>query len=196
MITDQELFSNPRGKAARRLAQLRARRRELQRQQREALLERDAAEREHNQLTDRIDQAESHALAHDKPADTKTDKAKLIKTAKRVDELTAHADALDRAVITLAGEMAELAREHYDELLAEALDNHAAAADRIAVLIGQLHAELDTAKQAYTAAQALAANAGHHAATARLRATPSAERAVRDGGIPALVHDDDRALAA
>jgi chromosome segregation ATPase len=195
VITDTDLFAQPKSKPARRLAELRDRRRELQAQQRQAVLDLERTDREHSHITDQIQQAEARALAHGEPDTTKADKAELAKITKRLEQTAAHADALDRAVATLADEMVEVARYNYDELLGEAVDNHAAAADRAAAAIDALHAAHAEARAAFTAAQAVHLAAGHAERTAHLRATPNVEQIVKDGGLAPLVDDRDRAAA-
>jgi hypothetical protein len=113
VITDQQLFRTPRSQAARRLAELGDRRRQLQHQQRDALLAREQAKREHDQLAERIEHAKAIALAHGdtESANLKRNRAKLNKLATDIDKQRPHNVALDRAVAALADEMTALARD-------------------------------------------------------------------------------------
>jgi hypothetical protein len=192
----QQLFTAPRSKPARQLAELHARRRELQRQARDTELAVDQAQRDHDHLTDHIRQAEAHALAHAEPADTKSDRARLGKLERDLDKQRSHAAALDLAIDALADEQAELARDNYDELLGEAIDNHNAAVERAATAIADLDAAQAQARAAFAAAQSIHANAGHPERTAYLRAVPGIDTIVRDGGLAPLVDQRDHAAAA
>jgi hypothetical protein len=82
-------------------------------------------------------------------------------------------------------------RDHADELLQQQLDLHATAAERIDQLIAQLHAETETAHNAYIEAQQVLAAAGRNETTARLRVTPSIEAVVRAGGLEPLLDYHD-----
>jgi hypothetical protein len=87
-------------------------------------------------------------------------------------------------------------QQHADELVAEAISNHAASADRVALLISELHAELSNARQAYATAQAILTAAGEPQRTAYLRTVPSIEQTVKDGGLMSLIDHRDRLVAA
>ena len=106
------------------------------------------------------------------------------------------ADKLGRAVLALDGHAREIVRVHADELVAEAIAQHDAARARITELCADLDSQQSALRHSYVAVQSIMATAGRNAETSRMRVPPAIETLVREGGAPALLHPDDRVLAA
>ena len=106
------------------------------------------------------------------------------------------ADKLGRAVLALDGHAREIVRVHADELVAEAIAQHDAARARITELCADLDSQQSALRHSYVAVQSIMATAGRNAETARMRIPPALETLVRERGAPALLHPDDRVLAA
>jgi chromosome segregation ATPase len=191
-LVDQPLFAAPKGKAAKELAKLHERRRELQRQQRDALQARDSARAEHDLLDQQVKATQARALALDQPADTKRDQTRLARLADQVGKHDHTATALAAAITTIEGEIRQRAQAAYDELLDEAVGEHEQARQQVTEVLQLLAEAHARARAAYTAAQAVASNAGVMHITARMRAVPNLEQIVRDGGIDPLIHPHDR----
>jgi hypothetical protein len=195
-LVDQRLFVDPRGKAAKELAKLHERRRELQRQQRDALQARDSARAEHDRLDEQIKTREARALALDQPAATKRDRTRLVQLADQAADHDRTAAALGAAITMVEHEIRRCAHTAYDELLDEAIADHEQAREEITEALQSLTAAQARARAAYASAQAIAANAGVMHLTARMRVVPNLEQIVRDGGIDPLINPRDRDVIA
>lgn len=193
-----DLFTHPISQPAQQLARLGARRRELLAQERDALTALDAARAEHSRLQRVIADDEAKALAlGDEPAVPKGAHGKLDKLGQQVTEHTTSSDRLARAIVALDDEARRVTMTNAEELPSEAIAAHDQARERIADLVAELNEQQATLRSAYAAAQRILATAGQSARTARLRDVPSVEVIVRENGeVPALIHDDDRAIAA
>jgi polyhydroxyalkanoate synthesis regulator phasin len=196
MITDQELFDAPTGKPAKQIASLHERRLALQRRLREALIARDTAHAEHDRLDEQVKTTQARALALDQPANTKRDTTRLGQVADQAADHDRTVEALGAAIAAIEAEIRERAQAACDELLDEAVAEHEQAREQVTEALQSLAAAQGRARAAYTAAQAVAANAGVLHITARMRDVPNVERIVRGGGLePLIPHDRDRIAA-
>jgi len=195
-LVNQQLFAAPKGKAAKELAKLHERRRELQRQQRDALQARDSARAEHDRLDEQVKTTQARALALDQPAATKRDRTRLVQVADEAADHDRTAAALGAAITVIEDDIRRRAHTAYDELLDEAIANHDQARDEITEALQSVTAAQARARAAYASAQAIAANAGVMHLTARMRAVPNLEQIVRDGGIDPLLNPHDRDVIA
>jgi len=194
-LVDQPLFAVPKGKAAKEVDRLHKRRRELLLRQREELQGRDRARAEHERLDEQVKTTEALALAHDKPADTKRDQARLAKLADEVADRDHRATTLAAAIATIEGEVRRVAQAAYPELLDEAIADYDQARYQIDAALASLDAAQSRARGAYAAAQSISANAGDMAVTRGLRDVPNVEQLVSDGGLGPLINDRDRIAA-
>jgi hypothetical protein len=196
VIIDQPLFPVPRSKAAKEIAKLHDRRRELQHQERQALIARDSARAQHERLDEQVRSAEALALAHDKPASTKRDVARLGQLAHEVSDRDHRSTALGAAIVAIEGEIRKCAQANHDELMAKVMTDYDQARYQIDAALASLEAARARARGAYVAAQSLAANAGDMHVTRGLRdVPPTIEDIVRDGGLASLLPDHDHAIA-
>jgi hypothetical protein len=195
-LVDQPLFAVPKGKAAKEIANLHERRRELQHQQRQALIARDSARAQHERLDEQVKSAEALALAHDRPAKTGRDKTRLDKLADEVADRDHRATSLGAAIAAVEGEIRKRASADYLELIDETVGDYEQARYQISAALASLEAAQARARGAYVSVQSLAANAGDTQVTRSLRDTPSVEDIVRDGGLASLLPDHDHAIAA
>jgi hypothetical protein len=186
----------PKGQAAKEIGRLHDRRRDLQRRQRKALQARDSARDERDRLDEEVKATEARALALDQTANTKRDRTRLVKLADQAAEHDRSVTALDAALAAIEGEIRTRARGAYDELLDEAVADHEQAREQIIEALQLLGAARARARGAYTAAQAVAANAGAMHVTASLHDIPSIEGIVGDGGLEPLIHPHDRDVIA
>jgi hypothetical protein len=181
---------------AEKLNALHARKRELLTQQRQALLDQQNAEREHQHLDHAIQVAHDRALALGENAPTEQDATQLTNAAEKLDHATQQVEQLERIIDVINEEIRAVRRDNADELVGEQLVIHADAAERIEQLIGQLHDEIETARRCYVEAQTILAAAGRNTTTARLRVTPSIEAVIRAGGLEPLLDEHDARAAA
>jgi chromosome segregation ATPase len=194
-LVDQQLFATPKGRPAKEIAKLHERRRELQRKQRDALQARDSARAEHDRLDEQIKTTRARALAL-QPANTKRDTTRLGQVADQAADHDRTVEALGAAIAAIEAEIRERAQAACDELLDEAVAEHEQAREQVTEALQSLAAAQGRARAAYTAAQAVAANAGVLHITARMRDVPNVERIVRGGGLePLIPHDRDRIAA-
>jgi chromosome segregation ATPase len=168
-LIDQRLFTTPKSRASKQIGKLHDRRRELQRQQRDALLARDSARAEHDQLDELVKTTEARALALDQPKDTKRDRTRLAQLADQAADHDRTAAALSDAITAIEEEIRRVAQTAYDELLDEAITDHEQAREQITEALRSLTAAHARARGAYATAQAIAANAGVLHITARMR---------------------------
>jgi chromosome segregation ATPase len=190
------IFADPKSKPAKELARLDARRRTLLAQERDALSALEASQAEHDRLERVIRDGEAKALAFDKDDPSTKARPKLAKLAKDIDTWTSEADTLANAIVAIDEEARRVVMVHCDELVSEAIASHDAARQRIRELCAGLDTQAAALKAAYVQVQSVMAAAGRNAETARMRVPPSVETLAREGGAPALLHPDDRALVA
>jgi hypothetical protein len=151
-LVDQPLFAVPKGKAAKEIANLHERRREMQHQQRQALIARDSARAQHERLDEQVRSTEALALAHDKPANSKRDQTRLGKLADEVADRDHRATALGAAIVAIDGEIRQRAQASYDELIEEAVSDDEQARCQIEAALASLEAAHARARGAFIAA--------------------------------------------
>jgi hypothetical protein len=190
-----DLFPNPTSKPAQLLAEFAARRRELLAQERDELTRLDHAREDHTRLARVIAEGEARALALGETAPQAQASSKLDKLAKEIDTGTATSDRLGRAILTLDEEARRVTMTNADELVAEAVAIHDHARERVTQLIAELNEQQAALRAAYVAAQSVLSTAGRNTVTADLSVPPTTGMLVREGGAPALLRDEDRALA-
>jgi|RhiMethySRZTD1v2_1073278.scaffolds.fasta_scaffold122472_4 hypothetical protein len=115
---------------------------------------------------------------------------------KEVGAKREEADSLSRAVLAIDEHAREIVRVNADELVSEAIASHDAARQRITELVADLDSQQSALRHAYVQVQSIMAIAGRNAETSPMRVPSALETLVREGGAPALLHPDDRVLAA
>src|SRR5687767_14989842 len=114
-LTDQHLFDNPRMPTSRRLVELRARRIDLRRKQRQAVIAQRTARGELEQAQRAERQADGRATALDDRAGLKTAKARLTKATRAERQAAEEVAGLARAIDAIDAEMYRVAQAGYPE---------------------------------------------------------------------------------
>jgi chromosome segregation ATPase len=179
-----EFFTAPRGEAARRLAELRSRRRELLAERREAVSASEESRAELDAAGKALERAEARSLAFGE-ADAPAAKKALTRAKKAADEAAERDGRLGRAVQAVDDEMKAHAVEHLEEVIGELAEDHAAAAGRAEDAVRAMreaHAEL---LRVHRAAHALL-TAVDPPRNRSLRAPASLEAIVAEGAVAGL----------
>jgi chromosome segregation ATPase len=187
MIVDQELFPAPKSKPAKQLVKLRARRLDLQRRAREALLARDRAQTERDRLEQEVNAAEARALALERNTDTRSDRARLADLADEVEDHDRTHTAIVAGIDAVDDEIRRVARDEYASLLDEVVASHDHAREEIGQALELIADAHGRARSAYASAQALTANAGDLGQRVELRDVPPVEQIVAEGGLDPLI---------
>ncbi len=188
-LVDQQLFSDPRSEPARRLCELREIRRELQRQHREAVAQRQAALAELDEAARAVRQAEGRATAFNDQEALKAAKARQSKAEKAARTAGEEDNRFSQAITAVDDEITAVARQHYDELVGETVENHEAAAREVEGLVQQLRDAYGRLVEAYRGASVLTSSVGDRQRNAAIRDPAPLERLVVDGKVPTLYRD-------
>jgi hypothetical protein len=186
-----DLFKDPQTEPSQRLAELGKRRRDLLGKQREAQIALEAARGEHEQVARDLEDRDAKALALGQDAPTKTDRDKLAKLVKRLDEHDDTAARLARAIELIDEEARRTVSTEALTLFNEANEMYNAARVRIAELTAELHERHAEMRAGFAIAQRVLSGSGHHRALRGLRDVPSVEQIMRDGLEPNLLASDD-----
>jgi hypothetical protein len=191
-LTDQHLFDDPRTPTSRRLVELRARRIDLRRKQRDAVIAHQTARNELEQAQRAERQADGRATALDDYAGLKTAKTRLTKATRSEQHAADELAGLSRALDAIDAEMLDTVRNGYAELLDEIHEDDINASNEAELARRALLAALERKRSLWARATVLTSAMHDQPRNRSLREPLRPERAVVEG-ISSLFPDPPQA---